>query len=85
MLNNIGDSREAALKRLRGIEKRFKRDPSFKIQYAAFLDEYLSLGHMRRLEPPFTKNHYHFIFPIASSKRSSKIENSYCIRCILPQ
>ncbi|KAG5314515.1 YMD3 protein, partial [Pseudoatta argentina] len=47
MLNNIGDSREAALKRLQGIEKRFKRD-----QYAAFLDKYLSLGHMRWLEPP---------------------------------
>jgi len=26
MLNNIGDSREAALKRLRDIERRFKRD-----------------------------------------------------------
>ncbi|KYM79367.1 hypothetical protein ALC53_10162, partial [Atta colombica] len=27
MLNNIGDSRESALKRLRGIERHFKRDP----------------------------------------------------------
>jgi len=27
MLNNIGDSRESALKRLRGIERRFKHDP----------------------------------------------------------
>jgi len=48
-LNNNGDSREAALKRLRGIEKYFKRDPTvkiIKIQYAAFLDEYSSLGHM---------------------------------------
>jgi len=31
MLNNIGDSRETALKRLRSIERRFKRDPTFKI------------------------------------------------------
>jgi len=35
---------------LRGIERRYKRDPILKIQYAAFLDEYLSLGHMRRME-----------------------------------
>jgi len=41
MLNNIGDSREAALKRLRGIERRFKCDLTLKIQYAAFLDEYI--------------------------------------------
>jgi len=37
---------------LRDIERRFKRDPIFKIQYATFLDEYLSLGHMQRMEPP---------------------------------
>jgi len=35
---------------LKGIERRFKRDPTLKFQYAAFLDEYLSLGHMRRVE-----------------------------------
>jgi len=73
MLNNIGDSRESVLKRLRGIERRFKHDPIFKIQYAAFLDEYLSLGHMRRMEPPLRKKQYRFIFhTIASSKRLSK-------------
>jgi len=55
MLNNIGDSRESALKRLRGIERHFKRNPTLKIQYAAFLDEYLLLGHMRRLEPPIAE------------------------------
>ncbi|XP_018056598.1 PREDICTED: uncharacterized protein LOC108692718 [Atta colombica] len=55
MLNNIGDSRESALKRLRGIERRFKRNPTLKIQYAASLDEYLSLGHMRRMEPPIAE------------------------------
>ena len=56
MLNNIDDSREAALKRLRGIE-RFQafKIPTFKIQYAAFLDEYSSLGHMWRLEPPIAE------------------------------
>jgi len=77
MLNNIGDSRESALKRLRGIERRFKHDPTLKIQYAAFLDEYLSLGHMRRMEPLLRKKQYRFIFfTIASSKWSGKRRKS---------
>jgi len=62
MLNNIGDSRESALKRLRGIERRFKRDPILKIQYAAFL-EYLSLGHMRRMEPSIAEETISFYLP----------------------
>jgi len=69
---NIGDSRESALKRLTGIERRFKRDPTLKSQYAAFLDEYVSLGNMRRVEP-LRKKQYRFIFhTTASSKRLSK-------------
>jgi len=49
--------------RLRGIERRFKRDPTLKIQYAAFLDEYLSLGHMRCLEPPIAEEPISFYLP----------------------
>ena len=52
ILNNIGDLHESAHKRLKDIERCFKRDPTLKFQYAAFLDEYVSLGHMRRIEPP---------------------------------
>ena len=36
MLNNIDDSRESALKRLKDIERHFKRDPILKIQYGVF-------------------------------------------------
>jgi len=39
ILNNIGDSRESAFKRLKGIERCFKRDPTLKFQYAAFLND----------------------------------------------
>jgi len=63
MLNNIGDSRETALKRLRSIERHFKRDPTLKIQYAAFLDEYLSLRHMRCLELPIAEEPMSFYLP----------------------
>jgi len=64
MLNNIDDSREwiSALKWLRGIERCFKRDPILKIQYAAFLD-YLSLGHMRRMEPSIAEETISFYLP----------------------
>jgi len=36
MLNNIGDSREAALKRVRSIERRFKRDATLKFNTRRF-------------------------------------------------
>ncbi|KYM84802.1 hypothetical protein ALC53_05056, partial [Atta colombica] len=58
-----GDLRESALKRLRGIDRRFKRDPILKIQYAAFLDEYLSLEHMQRMEPPIVEETISFYLP----------------------
>jgi len=46
-----------------------------KFQYAAFLDEYVSLRHMRRVEP--LKKQYRFIFHIiASSKWLSKHRKS---------
>ncbi|XP_018396137.1 PREDICTED: uncharacterized protein LOC108774503 [Cyphomyrmex costatus] len=63
MLEKIGDSRETALKRLREIEKRFKRNPALKIRYTEFIEEYKSLGHMRRLEPPIAKEPTSFYLP----------------------
>ncbi|XP_039303428.1 uncharacterized protein LOC120357330 [Solenopsis invicta] len=47
LISNLGDSRAAALKRLFFLERRFRRDPQLKIQYSQFVDEYLSLDHMR--------------------------------------
>jgi len=43
------------LSSVKGIERRFKRDSILKIQYAAFFDEYLSLGYVRRMEPPIAE------------------------------
>ncbi|XP_018393050.1 PREDICTED: uncharacterized protein LOC108772092 [Cyphomyrmex costatus] len=63
MLEKIGDSRETALKRLREIEKRFKRNPALKIRYTKFIKEYKSLGHIRRLEPPIAEEPTSFYLP----------------------
>jgi len=84
MLNNISDSHESALKRLRGIERHFKRDSTFKIQYAAFLDEYLSLGHMRRIEPPIAKETISFYLPhhcVFTVGQASKIHIVFDASC----
>ncbi|XP_024893013.1 uncharacterized protein LOC112468186 [Temnothorax curvispinosus] len=43
------NTRDIALKRLHGLERRFTRDPALKIQYTRFLDEYRALGHMKQV------------------------------------
>jgi len=80
ILNNIGYSRESALKRLRGIERRFKRDHTLKIQYAAFLDEYLSLGHMR-LKPSIAEESILFYLPHHYVFKTSKIRIVFDASC----
>ncbi|XP_055590095.1 uncharacterized protein LOC129742245 [Uranotaenia lowii] len=45
----LGDSRVMALDRYRKLENRLDRNPSMKEQYHAFMQEYLDMGHMRRI------------------------------------
>lgn len=47
VIGRLGDSEDIALKRLHALEKRFKREPTLKIHYERFLDEYASLSHMK--------------------------------------
>ncbi|XP_018393376.1 PREDICTED: uncharacterized protein LOC108772353 [Cyphomyrmex costatus] len=47
LIAKIGDSRDTALKRLQGMERRFQRAPNLKAQYVEFMNEYASLGHMK--------------------------------------
>lgn len=48
-ISNIGDSKTIARKRLINLEKRLNRNSTLRTQYAAFLKEYLRLGHMREI------------------------------------
>ncbi|XP_071576344.1 uncharacterized protein [Temnothorax nylanderi] len=50
VIEKLGDTKDIALKRLRGLEKRLARDPNLRAQYNQFLDEYLALGHMKQVE-----------------------------------
>lgn len=47
--NELGDSREMATKRFLSLERRLDRQPDIKLQYASFMREYESLGHMRAI------------------------------------
>ncbi|XP_055632631.1 uncharacterized protein LOC129773103 [Toxorhynchites rutilus septentrionalis] len=45
----LGESRDIAFRRLQGIERRLARDSTLKDEYTAFMQEYLELGHMRKI------------------------------------
>ncbi|KAF6202361.1 hypothetical protein GE061_004760 [Apolygus lucorum] len=49
---SLGDSRHIALRQLFRLESRLKKDPVLAQAYTKFMDEYLELGHMRRVAPP---------------------------------
>ncbi|XP_055591487.1 uncharacterized protein LOC129743477 [Uranotaenia lowii] len=49
VLLTMGESRGIALQRLSGLERRLVRDPDLRSQYNEFMEEYIQLGHMRRV------------------------------------
>jgi len=89
-LNNNGDSREAALKRLRGIERYFKRDPTVKKRRVLKFNTRRFLTNIRHWDI-CDATHCGRINIVLSSpplrlqNGRANIENPYCIRCILPQ
>ncbi|XP_038116638.1 uncharacterized protein LOC119768917 [Culex quinquefasciatus] len=59
----LGESLNAATKRLRAMERKFQRDPNFKERYVAFMREYQKLGHMEEIpetevQADCTKSYY---------------------------
>ncbi|RLU21169.1 hypothetical protein DMN91_006519 [Ooceraea biroi] len=48
--SQLGDSRETVLKRLRSVNKRLYSNLELKTQYIACIEEYLSLGHMTKVD-----------------------------------
>ncbi|XP_058456984.1 uncharacterized protein LOC131434334 [Malaya genurostris] len=49
-LKLLNDSRDIALRRLQGTERRLERDATLRQQYEAFMSEYLELGHMQKVD-----------------------------------
>ncbi|XP_062557587.1 uncharacterized protein LOC134222460 [Armigeres subalbatus] len=50
VVSKSGESRDIAFRRLLGTERRLERDANLRDQYVTFMDEYLKLGHMRKVE-----------------------------------
>ncbi|XP_055632402.1 uncharacterized protein LOC129772899 [Toxorhynchites rutilus septentrionalis] len=46
----IGESRDIALRRFQGLERRLSNDSDLRNQYIQFMEEYLHLGHMRKVD-----------------------------------
>ncbi|XP_065082561.1 uncharacterized protein LOC135704951 [Ochlerotatus camptorhynchus] len=59
----LGESRAIAERRLRSLERRLERDEAVEVAYHEFMDEYLRLGHMRRLEDPVDDSLKHYYLP----------------------
>ncbi|XP_018401691.1 PREDICTED: uncharacterized protein LOC108778879 [Cyphomyrmex costatus] len=82
IIGELGSSRDIAFKRLRNIERRFERDPSLKLQYTEFMNEYLVSRHTKvaneQLEEDFYLPH-HCVFK--GSDRSSKIRVVFDASC----
>ncbi|XP_038114647.1 uncharacterized protein LOC119768603 [Culex quinquefasciatus] len=49
-ISRLGESKEIALRRLHATERRLARDANLQKQYTDFMDEYLELGHMSKVE-----------------------------------
>ncbi|XP_053681589.1 uncharacterized protein LOC128732366 [Sabethes cyaneus] len=50
ILLKLGQSREIAFRRLQGTERRLARDACLRERYTAFMEEYIQMGHMRKVE-----------------------------------
>ncbi|XP_011858745.1 PREDICTED: uncharacterized protein LOC105556271 [Vollenhovia emeryi] len=85
LIDKLGESRSIATSRLKGLEKRFKRQPELKREYNQFIKEYISLGHMRKMDSPpdesapFFYLPHHCVFKV--SNQTSKIRVVFDASC----
>lgn len=85
MAVNLGHSRDIALKRLLHLERRLSRDPELKAQYVQFMNEYLTLGHMKRVDMSPSEDSKSYYLPhhcvFKGLKQSSKIRVVFDASC----
>ncbi|XP_076549197.1 uncharacterized protein LOC117611418 [Osmia lignaria lignaria] len=70
-INNLGDSREQAEKRLRALERRFVKQPELRDHYISFLREYEELEHMTQISESNDDRPAYFLPHHAVSKETS--------------
>ncbi|XP_011175283.1 uncharacterized protein LOC105207483 [Solenopsis invicta] len=85
LLDALKDSKANALQRFTYLEKRFNRDPLLKSEYSRFMQEYISLGHMRLADPQPQEEGMSFYLPqhcvFKGQDRSSKIRVVFDASC----
>ncbi|XP_065088848.1 uncharacterized protein LOC135710257 [Ochlerotatus camptorhynchus] len=59
----LGESRSIADRRFLSLERRLERDPATKDSYHRFMEEYLQLGHMKKVEEPVDDHIQHCYIP----------------------
>lgn len=60
---SLGDSRSAALRRFKLLEKRFIKNPHLRAQYINCMQEYASLGHMELVDTEHENNTNEYFLP----------------------
>ncbi|XP_055910470.1 uncharacterized protein LOC129944834 [Eupeodes corollae] len=80
----FGNSRDAALKRLTAMERRFSKDLNLKREYAAFMEEYEQLGHMsvvpesERERSAFYLPHHAILKPTSTTTKLRVVFDASC-------
>lgn len=68
----LGESKAIAIQRLKALERKMSRNPTFAVKYRGFMDEYKKLGHMSESSFKFDSEHYiiahHGIFKKGTEK-----------------
>lgn len=84
-ISRFGESRDIALKRLYSLERRFNRDSTLRKQYSQFINEYISLGHMKAIDESFDDHSQSLYLPhhcvFKSTPSSSKIRVVFDASC----
>ncbi|XP_058449095.1 uncharacterized protein LOC131429062 [Malaya genurostris] len=85
VIEQLGDSRNIAMKRYHGLEKRFSINPDLKAMYTEFIHEYILMGHMMEIndreivsEPVYYMPHHAVLRPDSMTTKLRVVFNASC-------
>ncbi|XP_055604125.1 uncharacterized protein LOC129752361 [Uranotaenia lowii] len=73
VIQQLGDSRNSAIRRFIGLEKRFNANPELKAMYVEFIHEYMLMGHMREVTEQKGQNESSQNFNCQISQKSESV------------
>ncbi|XP_062715106.1 uncharacterized protein LOC134291407 [Aedes albopictus] len=84
VISQLGDSKAIALKRLHGMERRFATNEKLKVLYIDFVQEYLSMNHMREVDagedkrPSYYLPHHAVLKPDSTTTKLRVVFDGSC-------